>query len=390
VTLFASVLHADETDGVPSSPRLLLNAQRLRRLTRDRQRQTVRWTNFESRVQNVPDSPERGFELALYFVVTKDEARGREAIAWVRAHPCERRQAALLLDWAAPLVSEEDRRQIENAACPTANKRLMPSLRDRLFWSVVSKGNETFPSQDSHRLLSSLQEGGFTNASDLYAACEFLLVLRTAQHVALREEAPQFFTQLPIEFLLSLRPGQVEHPDWHVHIAALSLVGLDTNLESSQFLQGWAMEERQTIAEGPGVAYELLWADPYLPGIGYQNLDPWVYDPFGRLYARADWNPNSCWVGITREGVQSENCPAGWQSKTFSTGHLTLVPVSETCTDIPSRKPDSAFVLWRLHPNQSITFRENDKQISGQADPAGLWRIRQDIDGKVCAVLPRR
>ena len=38
------------------------------------------------------------------------------------------------------------------------------------------------------------------------------------------------------------------------------------------------------IREGPGVAYEFFWADPYLPGVGYQNLDPWVYDrPGGSL-----------------------------------------------------------------------------------------------------------
>jgi hypothetical protein len=47
------------------SPRLLLTPQRLRRLQRDRARQTLRWQNFEARVQSVPDSPERGFELAL-------------------------------------------------------------------------------------------------------------------------------------------------------------------------------------------------------------------------------------------------------------------------------------------------------------------------------------
>jgi hypothetical protein len=390
VTLLAPVLHADET-GVPSSPQLLLNAQRLRRLSRDRQRQTVRWINFETRVQNVPDSPERGFELALYYAVTKEEARGREALVWARAHPCDRRQAALVIDWVTQLVSEEDRRQLVGAVCPAGNSRQIPSVRDRLFWSVANgKGGDPFPPEDSHRVLASLKEGGFANPSDLYAACEFLLVLRTSQHVALREEAPQFFAQLPIEFLLSLPPAQVEHPDWHVHAAALSLVGLDTNLESSQFLQGWAMEDRQTIAEGPGVAYELLWADPYLPGIGYQNLDPWVYDPAGRLYARSDWTPDSCWIAITRKGVQSENCPGGWQSKAFSTGHLTLVPVSEICTEIPSRKPDNAYVLWKLHPNQPITFRENDRQASVQADPAGLWRVRQDVDGKICTVLPKR
>jgi hypothetical protein len=47
---------------------LLLTPRLVRRLTRDQTRQTVRWQNFEKRVQTVPDSPERGFELALYYV----------------------------------------------------------------------------------------------------------------------------------------------------------------------------------------------------------------------------------------------------------------------------------------------------------------------------------
>jgi hypothetical protein len=32
----------------------------------------------------VPESSERGFELALYYAVTRDEARGKEAIQWAR------------------------------------------------------------------------------------------------------------------------------------------------------------------------------------------------------------------------------------------------------------------------------------------------------------------
>ncbi len=74
-----------------------------------------------------------------------------------------------------------------------------------------------------------------------------------------------------------------------MHVAALALVAIDPNLPASQFLQSWALEDTQTLREGPGVAYELLWADPYLPGVGYQNMEPWVYDDHGRLFARANW-----------------------------------------------------------------------------------------------------
>ena len=44
----------------------------------DRQRQTPRWINFADRIENEPKSPERGFELALFYAVTGDESKGRE------------------------------------------------------------------------------------------------------------------------------------------------------------------------------------------------------------------------------------------------------------------------------------------------------------------------
>ena len=77
---FTDLPTAESTD--VATPKLLLTPQRLRRLQRDRERQTVRWLNFENRVESVPESPERGFELALYYAVTHDEKQGREAVQW--------------------------------------------------------------------------------------------------------------------------------------------------------------------------------------------------------------------------------------------------------------------------------------------------------------------
>src|SRR5690242_1438062 len=91
--LLAAWAAAQEED---HTPQLLLGPKLLRRLQRDRQRETVRWLNFEKRVQTAPDSPERGFELALYYAVTRDPQRGREAVQWALTHPCERRQTALV------------------------------------------------------------------------------------------------------------------------------------------------------------------------------------------------------------------------------------------------------------------------------------------------------
>jgi hypothetical protein len=332
----------------------------LRRLERDRDRQTVRWTNFETRVQSVPDSPQRGFELALYYAVTHDVKRGREAIQWALTHPCDPRQFAWIRAATAGLMSDDERHKLSAPACA------MPTVDDR-------------------QLTRSLEEGAFTDARALYAACEHLIALRATEQDDPREDSPRFFSELPIEFLLSLRPEQIEHPGWMTHIAALALVAVDPNLEASQYVQSWAMEERQMIREGPGVAYEFLWADPYLPGVGYQNLDPWILDASGRLFARTNWDAASCWIAISPHAVEEENCPAGWGDKPTTFGRMTLFPMTSRCVEVPQPKSNQTAILWRLQPNESVFYREGKQQLSAHADAAGILRLSAGIAGRVCA-----
>jgi hypothetical protein len=372
-------------DSSGQSPQLLLTSQRAKRLKRDRERQTPRWLAFESRVQAVANSPERGFELALYYAATQDESRGKEAVAWALAHPCERRQVSLVLDWASAVVRQEDRDKLKTAACPASTARNAKSFRDEAFSKLVNGEDISSLIEESKKtLIPSLTAGAFQNAAELYAACEFFSVARTAAQTDLREEDRGFFSQLPAELLLGMHPGQLDRPDPMVHLASLALIGLDPNLASSQFLQGWAISGHQTIREGPGVAYEMLWADPYLPGIGYQNLDPWVYDSHGRLFARTSWETNSCYIRITAQGVEEQNCPQGWRDSPTKFGKLTLIPATEKCIDLPPLKEDAA-VIWRLTPGQKLNFGAGRKQhLTGEADAAGMWRSGSNTEGKVC------
>lgn len=366
------------------TPRLLLNSQRLRRLKRDRSRQTVRWVNFENRVENVADSPERGFELALYYAVTGDEARGREAIDWALHHP-DHRQMALVLDWCGPLLKANERTELSHQASSLD----LTGLRDRLFLEIAASQNILdYTDAQTKAFIENLQREAFSNPDQLYAACEFLMAYRASQRVDLRESAIHFFADLPTEFLLSFKPDKAEHPGWMAHIAALALIAVDPNLQASQFLQGWAMEDRQMIREGPGVAFEFLWADPYLPGVGYQNLDPWAYDPdAGRLFARTDWTPQACWIGISKTGIEDEHCPLNWQNATTKFGHLSLIPMTGQCAELPPRKGNDFAILWKLPPNQVVTFIAEKDQHTAQADPSGMLRLGGNVSGKVC--LPR-
>ncbi|MDQ2711489.1 MAG: hypothetical protein M3Y24_04510 [Acidobacteriota bacterium] len=367
-------------------PRLLLTPQRLRRLQRDRERQTVRWLNFEKRVQTVPDSPERGFELALYYAVTHDDARGREAAAWANAHPCNRRQVSLIVDWASELVGEALKSKLLNCLFVVTGPLppIAVTARDVLFSTVVAGHIDTKQTEhDNRHVIDDLPNALVNNPSDLYAAIEYLMTIRSVTRIDPRQQDGPFFSQLPKQLLLSLKPEQIEHPDWMTHIAALAYVALDPNLENSQFLQGWAMEDSQMLREGPGTAYEFLWADPYLPGIAYQNMDPWIYNANGRLFARTDWEPNACWIQINVKGMKEQGCsPNTRETSTFGT--LTLSRVSSGCVNLPPQKRNETAILWGLKPGAQLTLEKANGNISANADPAGMWSVPNEVTGKVC------
>src|SRR5580700_5064530 len=64
------------------APRLLLTKQRLRLLQRERDRQSVRWQQFDSLISGGVPMPEPGISRALYYQVTKDPAAGKQAVEW--------------------------------------------------------------------------------------------------------------------------------------------------------------------------------------------------------------------------------------------------------------------------------------------------------------------
>ncbi len=363
-------------------PRLLFTAQRLKRLKREQKRQTPRWINLEERIKTVADSPERGFELALYYAITGEQARATQVEQWAKSHPCEIRQVAIIRDVLATVTLSPEN-------CPPAQTgSFAPGpigrMRDSLFARLA---DDKDPDVSPSSFLKALAATDLSNAAELYAAVEYVSALRNARGTDVRQDAAQFFNSLPVQFLLSLKPAQVEHPDWQAHITALALIGLDPNSDSSQFLQGWAIEDRQMVRDGPGVAYELLWADSYLPGVGYQNMDPWFYDEGNaRLLARTDWSLAACTVKISAVGVDAFQCPTGWQSKRLEFGRMELIPMTEQCVQLSPRPNNASAFLWKLPPNGHLKASDGGKTVVMQADRAGLWRVPSNVAGKVCSV----
>ena len=56
------------------APRLILTKQRLRLLQRERERQSMRWQQFDALVSGGAPMPEPGFAWALYYQVAKNDA----------------------------------------------------------------------------------------------------------------------------------------------------------------------------------------------------------------------------------------------------------------------------------------------------------------------------
>ena len=269
VCLISYCLHAQD-----DSQRLLLTTRRLHRLKLDRGRHTDRWNNFEQRVKNVADSPERGFELALYSVVSDDQASCRAAIQWGLTHSSDRRQTALIADWCQRQISQADRTKLVGAPFVAHSGRPFESARDLLFTQIV-QGQASRDSVKNQwaQLLPIIERDPRACLPELYALFEFLDAANKNFRVDLRQDDARLFFELPLVFMLSLAPNELEHPEWKQRIGGLMMVNLDPNLQSSSFVQGWALEDPKRVQDGEGVAYEFLWANPYLPGLGYYNMD---------------------------------------------------------------------------------------------------------------------
>lgn len=383
--------------------KLLLSPPKLKRLDRDRTRQTDRWRNLEDRINNEPDSSERGMELALAAAVSKSPELAGQAIQWSELHPEQTRQVALVLDWCANLpggkLSVGRRNAILGAAWKAYQKRAAGQddpihYRDGLMLRV--ERDTQFP-DDVQRWwngvlphLKSRDRNWLVDPEQVYALCEIFDIVRLNSRTDLRSDDAQLFQSLPIEYLLSLNPQELASPTWQTRTAALALVGIDPNLASAQYLQGWAMEDPQVMRSGPGVAYEFLWANPYLPGISYYNLDPWSYDPDASLfYARTSWEPDACWIRITVGGVSEQNCPGDWKTKPFAAGQMTLLPFSKGCVDVPRGVPAAnsripSTILWGLAPRTRLVYTAEKKPIYYHADAAGMFQVPNNGEDRVC------
>lgn len=337
-TLAAAASHAqqqppeEEFQVYGDNPRLFLNARRLRRLKRERERTSVRWVQFETLVAGKAQMAEPGFAYALFHIVTGSADFGKQAVQFA-LQTKDLRQQALVFDWCQPLLSEEQSKvlatKIHQALAAPPAKRDIATMRERALAAVVIGNKEELEMIVKgwwrKEVAPGLRNGTYRyTREDSYALFEMLHAIRDGIQIDLREDAPRYFKELPAYHILSYYPATFPaaeneyrvpfydgdgDPDLRVaalaRAADLAMVAFDTNAQETQFVQGWLIHDRFLMRGVFGMVYEFLWANPYQPGLSYYHLPLSMHAAAaGRLALRSSWEDDATWFHYSDRKVQ--------------------------------------------------------------------------------------
>jgi hypothetical protein len=315
-------------------PRLLLNERRLRLLKRERERESIRWQQFDALMRGRARMSEPGFALALWGAVASQPGACREAAEWAAkanaGEPRELRQMALVYDWCQPAAGEAlaqmIQRKLKAALQPArGDARQMRSLA---FAAIALADSEPRAAEKCLRhvveswwqgeVAPQLRQGAspFRSREELYAMIELLHAIRDNLRMDLREGLAKWFEELPPLQILSYypMPWPAAENDYRIpaywtpgdpdlreaawsRAAELALVAYDTNAQPHQFLQGWLMIDRFLMRGEFGIPYEFLWANPYQPGLSFTYM-PDLFHGRGQLLVRSGWEDDAAWFGF--------------------------------------------------------------------------------------------
>jgi hypothetical protein len=405
-------------------PRLLLTAQRLRLLRRERERQSARWQQFEALVRGNAPMPEPAFAYALYYRICGDEEIGRKAVLAAASRAADTRQTALVFDWCQDLLTKPQTAvltaKLERAlAEPFESTATVAAVRSRVMASIALFDHvQQAPSRALERsvrgwwdgqVVPALESGGDVIArDDAYPLFEMLHAVRDTTNVDMRDADRQFFRDYPIEHLITHYPASYPaaeneyrigastsagEPD--LRLAALSraaemaMVAYDVNAPSSQVLQGWLMHDRFVMRGAFGAPYEFLWANPYQPGLSYFHVPLVYYNPdFGKLFVRSSWEEGATWFGYFGRNMQL-----------FRDGRITVLNPQLKREPLPLEQATVVFgqnarrfqlklqedeeaYLVGLNPRQMYLIEvDNEEAFEAPADPGGVMPL--DLPRKV-------
>ena len=401
------------------SPRLFLRPARLKLLRRERERQSLRSDQFDTLWNGDAPFPEPGWTAALRYQIAQDDAAGKRAVQWAAGPGADIRQIALVADWCAPLLSAQDRTRIfaklqraVDAPAPVTigdarNKALAAIAISEAKPDAAEKAlQEVFEKFWQGTFIPSLREGRarVTNA-DACPLMELLHAVRDNINFDLRETFPEWFKEYPMIHLMAHYPvpwpaSESEYripaertinstgPDlMHAALsraAELAMVAFDSNSPSTQLLQGFLMNDRFVMRGTFGIPYEMMWANPYQPGLSYYHVPLAQHDEIGgQLFVRSSWEDDAAWIGFF-EG----------QLQLFSEGAVTQVdpklahePMDiEEATiffardanrfHVPPRKEDDAeddvFIVG-LDPKRGYHIEvDGEEMVEERSDPGGI------------------
>jgi hypothetical protein len=407
-------------------PRLFLGAQRLKRLRRERERQSLRWNQFHLLMAGKAPMPEPGFADALYYQVSGDAEAGRQAVAWALGSAADLRQLALVFDWCQDLLTEAQAKtlaaKLARGIQQSRRDASVAAVRSRLLAAVALFGHMPDVSGTEldwtvHKwwqgeILPALNGGRQILArDDTYALMEILHAVRDNLVLDLREGAARFFTDLPDLQLLSYYPAAYPagendyripagpHPGGEPDLrraalsraAELSMVAYDSNAPGSQILQGWLLNDNFLLRGTFGTPYEFMWANPYQPGLSYLQAPLVFHDSLlGRLFVRSSWEESASWLGyfngelqLFHEGGVTSLDPHGAEEP-LDLGRAVIVfgaHLHKFKVKADGKAP--VFVIG-LKPRHSYLVEVDDEEMAeGQTDPGGILELDVPHDVEV-------
>ena len=404
-------------------PRIFLRPQRLRLLRREKERQSLRWQQFQLLMAGKAPMPEPGFADALYYEAGGNAAYGKQAIAWaLMPSSTDLRQLALIFDWCQDLLTDAQAKtlvaKLTHAIYASERSTRVADIRSRTLAAAALADRAgdlaaKVMEQTIHRwweqtVVPGLKEGRpVLRREDAWALYEIMHVVRDNLNIDLRDSAPHYFKSYPIDHLISHYPAIFPAPDGEYRIPAaakmkepdlraaalsraaeLSMVAFDSNSPETQVLQGWLMDDH-FLMRGPfGIPYEFMWANPYQPGLSYYHV-PLIFrdELFGRLFIRSSWDEAASWLGVF-DG----------ETQLFQDGKLTVLnpqittgpfPLTEALVYFGSGamkfkvkldEEEAVFILG-LKPRQRYDVELDDRE---------MYEVTADAGGIIQLAVPRK
>jgi|SRR5579862_8109869 hypothetical protein len=389
------------------APRLLLTKQRLRLLQRERERDSVRWQQFDALVSGGAPMAEPGVAQALYYQVSGNAAAGRKAVEWALSPAAtDLRQLALVFDWCgkamtpsqADALAAKIERGIGEPAVDVSRQAARALAAIAIADHLKDQGESIL-----RPIVENWWRGSAVKApiprEQFYALLELIHALNDNVSVDLRESAPSAFKDFPFDFLMGHYPGPFRGPDndflipvfsgdgepdpkqavWS-RAAGLAMVASDPNSPEIQYLQGWLMQDRYIMKDPLGFLYEFLWANPYQPGLSYALLPLVFHDPLsGHVFARTSWEDDATWIGyfeghlqVFREG-KLETLRSGASTGRLRVGDAVILSAPAAANDgtIRFQAATEVTVVLGLAQHSTYDVEIDDQELAEGATDAG-------------------